>query len=212
VNSTPITIKPGEIPLDYQYQTSRGNFTRRDLIERHAPTIQNCLAISGVDYSSHKAAEMIMRVVIGLIKPKGPRRSSEYIVNKLQNGLSSLGYAATPGTYDTAPQSVIPGLHVMGEFPAQICETFQDFISGEVIGLDGVLEYTEILQKCLIKTNHVSCDKVAFNLVKAVGLLIDDHPNDRLAQIELLLWKAMQDLGYYLDVAPWYQTKLLKRE
>ncbi|MFA6042263.1 MAG: hypothetical protein WCV85_02900 [Patescibacteria group bacterium] len=208
MNPISIRIKPGEIPLTHAYVTStNGTISRSDLLAR-AETVQYCLALSGKDYSPHNACELIMRAVIALMTPEGPSNSPGYIVNKLENGLGGLGYYPLDGVRDAPPQSVIPGLYVNGTVSDDAYEYYRDSMTGESIGFIGVLDNLDLLIECLGKTERYACDKVAFNLVKAVRLLVEEHPNDRLAAIELLLWKATQELGWHLDIAPWYQHKL----
>lgn len=202
-----IKMKGKTVPDDYQYTTSDGRFSRIDLIDRYAETIQYCLAISGARYSPYKAAELLMRAVIGLMTQKGPKRTPKHILNKLELGLSTIGYFPAEGKYDTAPESVIPELHVTGKFPHDD-EYYTDYITGDPIGFDGLREYIDLLAKCLSKTQHIQCDEAAFQLVNAVRLLIEQIPNREKREIETLLWKAMQALDFHLDVAPWYKRQL----
>lgn len=204
-----IRIKGTVVRDDYRYETPLGSISRIDLVERYAQTIQYCLVIEGSRYSPYKAAEQIMCAVIGLMTPKGPKRSTGHIVTHLRNGLSSLGYFLAEGRYDTRPTSVIPELHVSGKFPLDD-KDYTDYVTGEHIGFAGLRQYTELLNKCLFETSRFHCDKAAYQLVQAVRLILEQIPKREKEEIETLLWKALQELDLHLDIAPWYERLLAK--
>ncbi|MFH1207147.1 MAG: hypothetical protein V1668_00895 [Patescibacteria group bacterium] len=205
-----IRIRGNVVPDDFQYETSLGTFSRKEIVERYARTVQDALAGMSTAYSPFKAGELIMRAVIGLMTAEGPENSAEYIVNKLENGLSCIGYFLEEGLWVTPPESVIPELHVTGAFPRDPDELCHDYETGEQIGLAGVSHYLTVLEKCLSKTERSLCDKAALQFVKAVQLLIEQVPGRNTRQIELLLLKGLQELNLHITIAPWYKRQLAK--
>lgn len=203
-----IRIRGNVVPYDYSYETSLGTFTRKELIDRYARTIQHALVCMSRGYSPFKAGEMIMRAVIGLMEPDGPENSPEYILNKLEIGLSGIGYYLEEGSWETPRDSVIPELYVAGTFPADPDSLCHDYETGEEVGFEGVIHYLTILEKCLSKTERYLCDEAALHLVKALQLLVEDDPARNRRKIELVLQKALKELNLHITIAPWYKNQL----
>ncbi len=203
-----IKIRGAVVPYDHSYETSLGTFTRKQLIDRYAHTVQHALVCMSRDYSPFKAGELIMRAVIALMEPDGPEYSPQYIITKLEIGLSGLGYYLEEGRWETPRESVIPELYVAGNFPADPDSCCRDFETGEHIGLDGVRHYLTILDKCLSKSERSLCDKAAAHLIKAIQLLLDEDLARNRRKIELVLQKALAELNLHITIAPWYERQL----
>jgi hypothetical protein len=202
----PINVTGPEISPDFLYQTEFGAITRFDLVDQFAHTVQGCLAILSSQYTPHAAGELIMRSVISLLSASGTDES-DYVISKLENGLSSIGYYPYEQRQPKPTSHIIPELHVDGQFPADADEWCRDGKTGAEIGFNGVLRYLDTIDLCLEKSECFRCDQAARKFVLAVKLLVQPDPASRKQEIEDLLWQAVDGLGFHLDIAPWNKRR-----
>lgn len=202
------TIKrPGPlVSPEQQYKTSLGTFTRLELYDKYAQTVQGCLCYGASDYAPYYGSELIMRAVIAMLNPSIGTNNPEFAFQKLEIGLNSIGYKLVPDDGRAKPITIIPQLYLGLEcrFP-NFGDQYKDDKTGKTIGGHrGLLRYLDIIDTCLQHSEQYQYDRAVRFLVQAVRVLADPNPDQRTAMVESLLWRAAEELGCRLDVVEWY--------